>query len=118
METLYSNATGSLTHHADFPSRYVKPRHVDVWCPPALTPALSPWERTAATCYLVLLHARWAKPVHPRAFLRKHGLGCAPALLRLMQTQGLPGAIIIGIWNGGDHIPLEFLLTGHNSSEA
>ena len=26
--------TGSLTHYANFASRYVSARNVDVWCPP------------------------------------------------------------------------------------
>ena len=28
-----SDGTGHINRHADFASRYVAPRHVDVWCP-------------------------------------------------------------------------------------
>ena len=29
-----SDGTGVITRHADFPSRHVASRHIDVWCPP------------------------------------------------------------------------------------
>jgi predicted alpha/beta superfamily hydrolase len=83
---------GTLTRHALLPSAFISARNVDVWCPPGYADA--PEQR-----YPVLY-------MHDgqNLFSAEHAFagvdwGIVPAMLRVMQEQQHPGAIVVGIWN-------------------
>lgn len=92
---------GILQRHADFPSRYVPARHIDVWCPPDYA--------ANATRYPVLY-------MHDgqNLFLPGQSFGGEPwavdtAIVRLMDETKIPGVIIVGVWNvisrWGEYLP-------------
>lgn len=87
-----SDGTGVVSRHADFPSRHVTPRHVDVWCPPAdaTTPAIR---------YSVLYMHDGQNLFDPALSFIGVDWGMDEAVTRLIQDTGRPGAIIVGIWN-------------------
>jgi predicted alpha/beta superfamily hydrolase len=85
---------GTLTRHENFPSQFVPPRHVDVWCPPG-------YDASAAVRYPVLY-------MHDgqNLFLPGHSYGGIPwkvdeAIVRLMEAGTIPGMIVVGVWNVG-----------------
>ena len=86
---------GWVARHAAFGSRYVAARHVDVWCPPGYGEAPN---RRYAVIYMHdgqnLFEPAWAA----------YGIdwGVDEALARLVRDAGLPGAIVVGIWNSPD----------------
>lgn len=90
-----ADGTGSVARYAAFGSRYVATRHVDVWCPPGYDEAA---DRRYAVIYMHdgqnLFEPAWAA----------YGVdwGVDEAIVRLMRDSGLPGAIVVGIWNSPD----------------
>lgn len=87
-----SDGTGAVTRHGDFPSRYVTPRHVDVWCPPA--DATSP-----ATRYPVLYMPDGQNLFDPALSFIGVDWGMDEAMTRLIWNGQGTGAIVVGIWN-------------------
>lgn len=87
-----SDGTGVITRHADFPSRYVAPRHVDVWCPPENGAG-------SATRYPVVYMHDGQNLFDPALSFIGVDWGMDEAMVRLIRETGRPGAIIAGIWN-------------------
>ena len=87
-----SDGTGIITRHADFQSRHVTPRHVDVWCPPE-NGAYS------VTRYPVIYMHDGQNLFDPALSFIGVDWGMDEAMMHLIQETGRPGAIIVGIWN-------------------
>ena len=87
-----SDGTGVITRHADFPSRHVVPRHIDVWCPPEN-------EAGSATRYPVIYMHDGQNLFDPALSFIGVDWGVDEAMVRLIRETGRPGAIIVGIWN-------------------
>jgi predicted alpha/beta superfamily hydrolase len=87
-----SDGTGVVNRHADFPSRHIAPRHVDVWCPPA-DPT------TPARRYPVLYMHDGQNLFDPALSFIGVDWGMDEAMARLMRNTQGTGAIIVGIWN-------------------
>jgi len=87
-----SDGTGVITRHADFPSRHVASRYVDVWCPPED-------EAGSATRYPVIYMHDGQNLFDPALSFIGVDWGMDEALVRLIRETGRPGAIIVGIWN-------------------
>lgn len=83
---------GSLHRHADFPSRWVAPRHVDVWCPPG-------YADDGARRYPVLYMQDGQNLFTPSSAFGGVDWGVAEAIERLMRANEWPGALVVGIWN-------------------
>lgn len=88
----FSDGTGALIRHADFGSRYISPRHVDVWYPPAYL--TSPTVR-----YPVIYMHDGQNLFDPATSYGGVDWGMDEALLHFCRETGHPGAIIVGIWN-------------------
>ena len=87
-----SDGTGIITRHADFPSRHVTPRHVDVWCPPENG-------ADSVTRYPVIYMHDGQNLFDPALSFIGVDWGMDEAMMHLIQETGRPGAIIVGIWN-------------------
>jgi predicted alpha/beta superfamily hydrolase len=87
----FSDGTGFFARHADFPSRYVQPRHVDVWHPP-LQPGLR---------YPVIYVHDGQNLFDPAIAYGGVDWGLDEAVTRLMAQGVTSGGIIVGIWNDG-----------------
>jgi hypothetical protein len=87
-----SDGTGVITRHADFPSRHVASRHIDVWCPPENGAG-------SATRYPVVYMHDGQNLFDPALSFIGVDWGMDEAMVRLIRETGRPGAIIVGIWN-------------------
>ncbi|MFO1372068.1 MAG: alpha/beta hydrolase-fold protein [Candidatus Competibacteraceae bacterium] len=87
-----SDGAGCISRHTDFPSRYITPRHVDVWCPSndAVTPT---------TRYPVIYMHDGQNLFDPALSFIGVDWGMDEAMMRLVQNTGRPGATIVGVWN-------------------
>jgi predicted alpha/beta superfamily hydrolase len=82
---------GSLHRHADFASRHVQARHVEVWIPPGL-------EASASRCPVLYLQDG-QNLFAPGSAYGGVDWGVAPILMDLMQAGRIPATIVVGIWN-------------------
>ena len=85
---------GNIVKYFAFPSKFVSPREIDVWLPPGYDAA--PAER-----YPVIYMHDGQNIFNPAT---GYGGGCWEvdrAMCRLMQTDKVRGAIIVGVWNTG-----------------
>jgi predicted alpha/beta superfamily hydrolase len=82
---------GTLDRHPDFPSRFVEPRHVDVWLPPGYNPAGD------ARYPVVYMHDGQNLFEPPRS-LSGADWGIDKALVRLVEAGQTRGAIVVGVW--------------------
>lgn len=87
-----SDGTGHINRHADFASRYVAPRHVDVWCPSGVA-------APSATRYPVIYMHDGQNLFDPALSFIGVDWGMDEAMTRLIRDTGHPGAIVVGIWN-------------------
>lgn len=87
-----SDGTGVIMRHAAFPSRYVTPRHVDVWYAPVET-------MPAPTRYPVLYMHDGQNLFDPALSFIGVDWGMDEAVQRLMQGVRGGGIIVVGIWN-------------------
>jgi predicted alpha/beta superfamily hydrolase len=83
---------GAVTRHADFPSRYVAARPIDVWAPPGYT--------NDPTLHLPVIYMHDGQNL----FETGHAYGgvdwgVREAMLGLIERGRTPGAIIVGVWN-------------------
>ncbi len=85
-------STGTLVRHADFPSKYVTPRHVDVWLPEGYR---------AGEKYAVLY-------MHDGQMLYDSGIAwnrqawqADDMLGKLIREKKVRNTILVGVWNGG-----------------
>jgi predicted alpha/beta superfamily hydrolase len=88
----FSDGTGFVNRHADFASRHIAPRHVDVWCPPGVA-------TTSASRYPVIYMHDGQNLFDPALSFIGVDWGMDEAMTRLIRDTGHPGAIIVGIWN-------------------
>lgn len=83
---------GTVEHHADFPSKLVAPRHVDVWLPPGY--AQDPGRR-----YPVLYMHDGQNLFDPKTAYAGVTWGIGETLARLIAARKVVPAIVVGIWN-------------------
>ncbi len=84
-----------MERYAAFASRYVAARHVDVWCPPG-------YDEASARRYPVIYMHDGQNLFDPAWAAYGIDWGVDEAIVRLMRDTGLPGAIVVGIWNSPD----------------
>lgn len=94
--------TGTLHCHADFPSRFVAPRHVEVWLPPGYA--------TSGARYPVLYMHDGQNLFDPATATNGVTWGVAEALTALCQSGQARPALIVGIAHSGpdrwrDYLP-------------
>lgn len=85
------NATGALERHEDFPSRFVLPRHVDVWCPPG-------YSEQGMEAYPVLYMHDGQNLFDDSIWYGSISWGIDRAMTRLIEERKIRGAIVVGIW--------------------
>ncbi|HUF00061.1 MAG TPA: alpha/beta hydrolase-fold protein [Anaerolineales bacterium] len=86
------NMIGALERHETFPSRFVLPRHVDVWCPPGY------FENTSES-YPVIYMNDGQNIYDSAAAFGGSGWEIHKAISGLMDVKEIRGAIVVGIWN-------------------
>ncbi len=83
---------GTLVRHADFPSRLVTPRHVDVWLPPGYDAESGP--------SMPVIYAHDGQNLFsPETAYGGVDWGIDETLVRLIDAGEVPPAIVVGIWN-------------------
>ena len=87
-----SHETGGLRRYYDFASRYIDPRHVDVWCPPGYS------EEGAARYPVIYMHDG-QNLFDPASSGYGVDWGVDEAVTGLIQTHKIQGAIVVGVWN-------------------
>lgn len=86
------NGAGTVTRYADFASRHISSRPVDIWLPPGY--GLVPEVR-----YPVIYLHDGQNLFDPASSFIGVDWGLDAAMRRLMRDARLPGAILVGIWN-------------------
>ena len=84
--------TGTLLRHAQFPSRHVAARNVDVWLPPGYTEA-------SGTRYPVLYMHDGQNVFDPSTSYTKVDWGVDEAMTRLIANGHARAAIVVAVWN-------------------
>ena len=84
--------TGTLLRHAQFPSRHVAARNVDVWLPPGYAEA-------AGTRYPVLYMHDGQNVFDPSTSYTKVDWGVDEAMTRLIANGHARAAIVVAVWN-------------------
>lgn len=87
------NTVGTIQHHADFPSRLVTARNVDVWLPP---------DYAEDKHYPVLYMHDGQNLFEPIASYGGVAWEIDKAIVRLVEAKEFPGVIVVGVWNNGD----------------
>jgi predicted alpha/beta superfamily hydrolase len=86
----FSDGSGSLTRHADIVPQQILPRFVDIWVPPDL----------AAGVRLPVIYMHDGQNLFDSATgYAGVDWGIDEAMLRVMADTGLPGAVVVGVWN-------------------
>lgn len=83
---------GVLRRHAGFASRYVAPRHVDVWLPPH-------YQDTPSRRFPVIYMHDGQNLLDPQTSFLGVDWGIDEAMRRLTTAQRARAAIVVGIWN-------------------
>jgi enterochelin esterase-like enzyme len=99
--SVQAEVTGTVEHHADFPSKLVQPRHVDVWLPPSY--GKQPDER-----YPVVYMHDGQNLFDPTKSFLGVDWGVDEAMTRLIEEGRIREAIVVAIWNT-PHRSLEYL---------
>jgi len=97
-----SDGSGVLDRYSDFNLPESGQRTVDVWCPPG-------YAESSDTRYPVLYMHDGQNLFDPALAYGSVDWGIDEALLRLIHEHGLPGAIIVGIWNSGEGRWLDYM---------
>ncbi|MGH8250746.1 MAG: alpha-amylase family glycosyl hydrolase [Steroidobacteraceae bacterium] len=84
--------TGTLRTHAEFGSRHVDARRVDVWLPPG-------YESDAASRYPVIYMHDGQNLFDPALSYIGVDWGMDEAMTRLIAEGKVPAAIVVGVWN-------------------
>lgn len=85
------NEAGTIQRFENFASKFVTPRHVDVWCPPGYSETD---ER-----YPVLYMHDGQNVFVPNSSISGASWEMDKAIDRLMNTKSIAGAIVVGVWN-------------------
>lgn len=91
--------TGHVERLADFPSRYVAARNVDVWLPDGYTPAHR---------YQVLYMHDGQMLFDDKTTWNGQSWHVDRTLSRLMKAGRIPDTIVVGVWNNGDYRHAEY----------
>ncbi|MBC7620132.1 MAG: esterase, partial [Candidatus Saccharibacteria bacterium] len=91
-QPLPSVTSGRIERLADFASRYVDARHVDVWLPEGYTPAQR---------YQVLYMHDGQMLFDAATTWNKQAWGIDRTVSRLVQEGRIAPTIVVGIWNNG-----------------
>jgi predicted alpha/beta superfamily hydrolase len=83
---------GAIRRHADFPSRFIAPRHVDVWLPPG-------YHTHPEARFPVLLMHDGQNLFDPGSAYGKVDWGIDEAVTRLSAEGRIPETIVVGVWN-------------------
>jgi predicted alpha/beta superfamily hydrolase len=90
--TEFQIEAGAVFRHADFSSRYISPRHVDVWVPQGYTAGdQNRWP--------VLYMHDGQNIFDPELAYTGIDWGVDEAITRLMDAGRIRGAIVVGVWN-------------------
>lgn len=84
-------AVGDVHHHGYMPSKFIEPRHVDVWVPPE-------FGADAKTRYPVIYMQDGQNLFDPALSYTGVDWGVAEAITRLHAEQQIPAAIVVGVW--------------------
>ncbi|HEY1033922.1 MAG TPA: alpha/beta hydrolase-fold protein [Pseudoxanthomonas sp.] len=84
--------TGTLLRHAQFPSRHVAARNVDVWLPPG-------YDEATATRYPVLYMHDGQNVFDPSTSYTHVDWGVDEAMTRLIANGHARAAIVVAVWN-------------------
>lgn len=87
-----------MIRHADFASRYVVPRHVDVWLPPE-------YEAAPARRFPVLYMHDGQNLSNPAETNFGVDWGVDETLKRLVAAGEVPPTIVVGVWNTSQRTP-------------
>lgn len=100
--TPISDGSGMLDRYTDLSFPTNEPRTVEVWCPPGYT--------MSGDVRYPVLYMHDGQNLFDLA-LAYGGVdwGIDEAMLRLIRERGLPGAIIVGVWNSGDGRWLDYM---------
>lgn len=98
---IHAEVTGTVEHHADFPSKFVEPRHVDVWLPPSYG------KQPLARYPVVYMHDGQNLFDPTKSFIGVDW-GVDEAMTRLIEEGEIREAIVVAIWNT-PHRSLEYL---------
>jgi predicted alpha/beta superfamily hydrolase len=102
----------NITRHADIASRHISPRLVDVWAPPG--------QPADARLPVIYMHDG-QNLFDPSTAFAGVDWGIGDAMLQVMAESGVPGAIIVGVWNSEqrwrDYAPLAPMLALRGTPE-
>jgi enterochelin esterase-like enzyme len=96
-------ATGRIERLADFPSRHVAPRHVDVWLPSDYDPAKR---------YQVLYAQDGQMLFDAATTWNRQAWDLHLAVDRAMRAGHIADTIVVGVWNGGERRYAEYYPRG------
>ena len=86
------NILGALERHENFRSKFIAARHVDVWSPPG-------YFENVEECYPVIYMHDGQNLFDSAVAFGGSGWEIDKTLARLMETQKICGALVVGIWN-------------------
>lgn len=103
--TLSQVSQGRIERLADFSSRFVDSRHVDVWLPPGYSPSMP--------CRVLYMHDGQAL-FNGTMSMSKQGWHVNVALGALIAQRAVPDTLVVAIWNTGlrrhsEYFPEKFL---------
>lgn len=102
MQRLYAHRNGTLIRHADFRSEQVAARHVDIWLPPGY--------RAGQTGRYPVIYMHDGQNLHlPETSYGNIPWSVDQAMVRLMKQHCYSGAIVVGVWNWGEHRWREYM---------
>jgi predicted alpha/beta superfamily hydrolase len=84
------NIVGTIQRHADFPSRFVAARNVDVWFPP---------DYSEEKRYPVLYMHDGQNLFEPISSIGGVAWEVDKAIARLVEAKKIPSVIVVGVWN-------------------
>ena len=104
-EPLPQVAVGRVERLADFPSRFVDARHVDVWLPEGYSPAKR---------YAVVYMQDGQMLFDARTTWNHQAWNVHDSVQRLINAGQIPDTLVVGIWNNGkfrhsEYLPQKFL---------
>lgn len=85
-------SSGRVERFADFPSKHIKPRHVDVWLPDGYSPKKD---------YPVLYMHDGQMLYDARTTWNKQEWGVDETMSRLIKNDSIRPCIVVGIWHSG-----------------
>lgn len=89
--------TGTVIKHSNFESKFVAPRHVEVWLPPS-------YEKEARS-YPVLYMHDGQNVFNPKTSYTGIDWGVDEALIRLIKEGRVREVIVVAVWNSPKRVP-------------